>query len=677
MNAADEPEATFRYEAFLSYSHRDRRWADWLHRAIETYRVPRRLVVKGAPPRLAPIFRDREELPTAHDLGRKIEEALVASRRLIVICSPHATQSRWVNAEIARFKALGRGEQIFCLIVDGEPHTHERGLPAERECFPPALLEGDASVEPLAADARDGSEGKNAAKLKILAGMLGIGLDELRRRELQRRNRRLAWFSAVSVAGVVLTSTLAAFAWLARNEADASRQRAEREAETARRTTQFMVGLFDVVDPNEARGRSVTANEILERGVADIHRELGDEPQVQATLLQTMGKVFTGLGLYDRAVELLEESERAQGSAASADTAATQIALANALYLRGDYDAAEQRYRGVLSALDRQPWSAERSDAANGLADVLTDTARYAAAIALYREAYARDTATWGATDVHAARTANGLGAALADSGDAKGAEASYRLALAAYRSVYGPEHPKVAEAISNLGSALYYGGDLAGAAACWREALPLYRKMYGDAHPEVASLLNNIGRAELEGRRFAAAIPLLEESIAIDRKLDRGDHNDVVFALNSLALAYRGRGDIARARQLLDEAAALAAKTEHRMWGPILMNQADLECSAGRPRDALTQLDEAAARVEKAYPNEPWRLALVDSVRGECLSVAGRTADGEALLLRSLPIIEARWGKSSLFTIDARTRIAAHYARIGNADAAQRYRAS
>ena len=94
---------------------------------------------------------------------------------------------------------MGRGDQTYCLIVDGEPP----------DCFPPALLAGDGA-EPIAADVRDGGDGKNQAKLKIIAGMLGVGLDELRQRDLQRRNRRLVWFSTASIAGVLVTTALAA-----------------------------------------------------------------------------------------------------------------------------------------------------------------------------------------------------------------------------------------------------------------------------------------------------------------------------------------------------------------------------------------------------------------------------------------------------------------------------------
>jgi hypothetical protein len=109
----------------------DRKWGDWLHKALETYRVPRRLVGKESragkiPDRVFPIFRDREELPVSADLGSNINQALSESRYLIVICSPRSAKSRWVAEEIKTFKRLGREDRILALIVAGEPNVGDK-----------------------------------------------------------------------------------------------------------------------------------------------------------------------------------------------------------------------------------------------------------------------------------------------------------------------------------------------------------------------------------------------------------------------------------------------------------------------------------------------------------------------------------------------------------------------
>ena len=102
----------FRYWAFISYSHRDAKWARWLHKKLETYRIPGEWLGapigdRPIPRRLFPIFRDRDELASAGNLSDRIREALEASHALIVICSPSAATSPWVNEEVRTFKALG------------------------------------------------------------------------------------------------------------------------------------------------------------------------------------------------------------------------------------------------------------------------------------------------------------------------------------------------------------------------------------------------------------------------------------------------------------------------------------------------------------------------------------------------------------------------------------------
>ncbi len=203
----------YRYKAFISYSHSDKRWANWLHRSLEMYRVPRRL--RGyegefgkIEERIRPVFKDREELGVAHSLTDEIRNALESSEALIVICSPAAARSRWMSEEIRLFQGMGRRNRIFPVIVDGDPDA----APDKGGCFPEALVldEQGNRHEPLAADARPWGDGKVLAREKLLAGLLGIPLDLLRRREHQRRVRR----RMIGVAGVVLAVAVLLFSGL-------------------------------------------------------------------------------------------------------------------------------------------------------------------------------------------------------------------------------------------------------------------------------------------------------------------------------------------------------------------------------------------------------------------------------------------------------------------------------
>ncbi len=203
------------YKAFISYSHCDENWARWLQRALENYRVPKRLVGSdGAygpiPGRLRPIFRDREDLSSAASLTSQIKEELAASATLIVVCSPAAASSHWVNEEVRRFKEMGRGDRILALIVDGDPQA----IDPANACFPETLVQSaDGSRnEPLAADVRKFADGKTLSRLKLVAGILGIRLDELRRRDAQRRTRKRIIYS---MSVVIIASIVGWFAYSA------------------------------------------------------------------------------------------------------------------------------------------------------------------------------------------------------------------------------------------------------------------------------------------------------------------------------------------------------------------------------------------------------------------------------------------------------------------------------
>lgn len=241
--AATEP--AYRYAAFISYRHapEDRRWAMWLHRALETYRVPRRLQRSaGLPPRIGRCFRDEEELPASADLSAEIDKALAASRFLIVVCSPRTPASEWVNQEVVRFREMGRHDRILALLIEGEP----------ADSFPPGLREirravTDAAglsraqvekVEPLAADVRPTREQSRGhlgrmARLRLLACVLGVPFDDLRQREQERRARRLVAVSGALAAVLLVVATLAAVAVGQRATAVEQRSRADANAARA------------------------------------------------------------------------------------------------------------------------------------------------------------------------------------------------------------------------------------------------------------------------------------------------------------------------------------------------------------------------------------------------------------------------------------------------------------
>ena len=316
MEPEQKHSSSRRYAVFLSYRHADnkeagRQWATWLHHLLEGYEIPADLVGKNnskgnlIPASLYPVFRDEEELPADADLTRNIRQALENSELLVVLCSPRAVESRFVADEIRYFKELGKANRILALMIDGEPNAADDpgkaklGIKPEAECLPEPLRYGVAGdggtidwsrrTEPIAADVRpDGNpeqgwttgaayrealqkEGKHAeteiaqkvhryeqrlelAKLKVVAGSLGVPLGELTRRDkamqldkARKRARALTrWLAAVAVLAM-LAAAGGIYARIQRREAIAQRQVAEsqrKEALKTASTTDFSVADF-------------------------------------------------------------------------------------------------------------------------------------------------------------------------------------------------------------------------------------------------------------------------------------------------------------------------------------------------------------------------------------------------------------------------------------------------
>ncbi len=332
----------FRYKAFISYSHTDKVAGNKLLKDLENYRVPKRLVGKTAPAggtipgRVGQVFRDRDELPAAEDLTAEVKKALTQSEFMIVLCSPAAAASRWVNREIIEFKKLTGERRILSVILSGEPFASDHGA-ADRECFPPALRFrlGDNGMltttpaEPLAADFRAAGDGPRRGRLKLVAGLLGIGLDALIERDLQRKMRRVMVVTAASVFAMLGMGFLT-------YEAVTARQDAEHHRGEAEGLIEFM--LTDLRDKLEPVGRLDVLDAVGEQAVAYYDRQALDDMPDDA------------LGRRARAFHLLGEIDDKQGDLEGAHEKFEAAYLTTATQLAQDPDNTDRIFDHSQSA---------------------------------------------------------------------------------------------------------------------------------------------------------------------------------------------------------------------------------------------------------------------------------------------------------------------------------------
>jgi eukaryotic-like serine/threonine-protein kinase len=399
-----------RYWAFLSYAHEDTATADWLHRALEAFRVPKGLIGRRAerfliPARLTPIFRDRSELAASGDLSEDIQESLDSSRHLIVLCSPAAAQSRWVNEEIRTFKQFRPDGEVLAAIVGGEPWASNVPGREADECFPPALRErfdedGQPTgepAEPIAADLRLEGDGRERGLLKIVAGMLDLRLDDLVQRGEVERHRRWAVIASASAVGMLLTSGLAVTAIQSR---DAARDQ-RREAEGL---VGFMIG--DLRDKLEPVGRLDALDAVGARVLAYYERQdkndLPDPSLAQRSkALTLMGDIAQQRGDLDGALRRYREAAAStselltrhpQQTQRMFDHAQNLFFLGSIAWHRGRIDEAASAFRGYkrlakqMISLEprRKEWRLEGIYADANLGNVLLANDRFEEAAGLF-----------------------------------------------------------------------------------------------------------------------------------------------------------------------------------------------------------------------------------------------------------------------------------------------------
>ena len=686
--------ADFRYRAFIAYSHQDEVWAKWLHRVLETYRVPTRLVgtptaVGEIPRRLAPIFRDRSELPSAPDLDRKVNEALRQSANLIVICSAHSATSHYVNEEISTFKRLGRANRIFCLIVGGEPHASDLAGREAEECFAPALrfkcgLDAALTAEPtapIAADARRGKDGRNNAKLKLIAGMLDIGLDALKQREHQRRMRHMAAITLLSLVAMIVTTALAIDAVIARKTAVTARDAAERRQKQAETLVDFMLG-----DLNDKLGQ-VQRLDILEATDNQAMKYFQSLPTTDVTdpalilrakALQKIGSIRMSQGKLPAALESYLAASALAGELAARAPAdpARQVAYAtsfnwigNGYWYQGDLNRSLQNFQQAIMLLQKASAAApEDAELTFNLASARTNAGRaleargeFSQAKHLYelvQQAF-ESLRTREPTNV---RWQSELGDAYGNLGKLALEQGQLVQAIAAYRedqrikAALAAHDPKNYDAQENLlisdailGRTLALGGakdvsmhfvrDAVNLArglvafdptqAYWREDLAYYSQLLG-------SLLRQGGRLDEASRFDRDAVRLLNELVATDKTNARWRRELALAQVESARLQIT-RGDYAGAeRQVMG---ALDTVKAERAITPSDLNLVLLEADANIVAGRI-----AARRQNAPDAGDFWKRAQ------EALAPVARLGDD--------PNVLATWASAMLLLNDfARSR--------------------
>jgi tetratricopeptide (TPR) repeat protein len=571
-----------------------------------------------APRRLHPIFRDRDELPASGDLGGELRNALTQSLRLVVVCSPAAARSRWVNEEIYSFKRIHGEGGVLALIVGGEPGVFGTSREAE-ECFPPALRflvspDGrltDEPAHPIAADLRPQGDGRKGALLKLVAGLAGVRLDDLVQREAQRRLQTLSALAAGSLAGMALTGGLAIYANERRIDADHQRQVAEHqrqvaehETAAARAASDFLVGTFALSNPATENPRTITALTILSRGAERARTDLADQPAIRIRLLETMGRAYVNLGLLSEAKAALEDG-RPVAHAAGADGAGALLTLAITYVNQGNL-------AGATAAVDEAerllgPNLAEHTESRGYAAEVRARIERSAVQFPASDRDYARALTFYGRVPnlkpQTLARVYVNHGLVLSEIGRHDEARASLEHALQIYRSVGGERNLVSGQARFAMAQNEMGAGRLPAAKAEISQAIDIEQSVLDPDNPILADALSQRGQIELAAHDAAPARADLAKAIGIFQRAYKGPHYKIGVTEVYLALAESELNQTADALRQLDLAKVQYDASYHKLHvnhGDRLVNRAVVLKHAGRTAEARRDCAEGMAILGK-----------------------------------------------------------------------------
>jgi serine/threonine protein kinase/tetratricopeptide (TPR) repeat protein len=359
-----------------------------------------------------------------------------------------------------------------------------------------------------------------------------------------RRNRTVVAMSAVIFVSLVVGAGAAVLGMVRATRAEGQ---AAREAEAAQQVSDFLVGLFEVSNPSEARGNSVTAREILDVGAKRIANELADQPIVQARLLTTIGTVFRQMGSLDRAQPLLEQAlalREEHLGAEHVDVGASLYQLSQLNRVQGNLSSAEPLARRALAVTEQAlgPDDPAVALSAMNLAAIYMAQARFSDAEPLFQRAVAIYESAPDPDQASVASSISNLGTFYLRDNRLDEAESQLERALDIRERVLEPDHPSLAANLTNLGALYWTKGRYTDAESVYERARVIFEKTLDPEHPRMASILNNLGETYLALERYDEAEPLLIRALTIKEKRYDPNHPSIATTVVALADLHRAQ---------------------------------------------------------------------------------------------------------------------------------------
>jgi serine/threonine protein kinase/tetratricopeptide (TPR) repeat protein len=498
-----------------------------------------------------------------------------------------------------KLRTLGQSSKDSAVKRREEPESLQRHLRGELDWITMKALDKERTR-------RYGSPAELAADIErhlhdqpVLAGPPSASY---RASKFVRRHR---FGVGVAAAALLLLVTFAITMALQARRIAKERDRANREAETSKRVSEFMTNMFKVSDPGQARGNSVTAREILDKASKEIRAGLSTDPEVQAQMMHVMGGVYDNLGLYPQAQSLFTdavETRRHVLGAENRKTLQSMSRLSGVLREQGNYAQAEQLQRDALATQLRTLGTEDPDtlDSMSQLASILYSEARYGEAEKYGRTALDSQRRILGAEHASTLWSMDVLASVYSDEGRLADAEKLFAEGLAIRRRVLGPDHPDTLSLMDGYATTLAQEHHNDEAEKLLRETLSVRSRVLGPDHRDTLMSMNNLANMLFVEARYNEAERLERETLDLQRRVLGPNHPDTAMSIYNL-------GGIALHKGKRDEALSLLREAVDHGLAPnialYLEKDPDLEPLHSDPRFTalIAHAKERAAAAQKA----------------------------------------------------------------------------
>lgn len=591
------------------------------------------------------------ELLTGRRAHRFSERTPAEFERVVCEVNPELPSTVVTKPSVMTGGAVGQSPGEVSGVRATDPQRLSQALRGDLDTIVLTAMQKEAARRYASVDALLDDLHRYMARLPIRARPDSLGY---RTRKFLERHR-----VGVAASAAIAAALLVGFAgtiWQARV--------ARREAAKATAVKDFLAGLFTASDPVYARGRDVSARELLDRGRVAADTGLSAQPELQAELLHVLAATYRELGLYGPSDTLHERAIRLATSvhgAESAEVSSIANGWATTMYAAGQFDRADSLLSRVL-AIQTQRSGRDSPDAVktiSNLASIYDAKGDFAKAETLYREAISVGPRVFSPNDAEVAADLNNFGVALWRRGKIELADSMVRAALELRRKLYDPEHPSFITTQHNLASILQARGDLAGAEKLEREVVAKRRRLYPGGHSDVAIALQQLEAILTAQGRYEESESTLVETLAIKRKLLGPDHSQTTQTVANLGvLNYRMRR-LPEAAAATREALAALRRTlgpEHPTTQTTLNNLGAILSEAGSLDEAKPILRDVLAFRRKTLGDSAILTAQTMRNVGLLEYRRGRYSDAETAFRRALGVYRAKLPAGHFTTADALT---------------------